>query len=70
MQKLFWKASMLKQGKKTVTDVAGNCSLPESTSENGNRPVSFAQMYNIITVGTKFQHKKSTREHKMADTGK
>lgn len=29
-----------------------------STSENGNRPVLFAQMYQLIIMNTKLQHKK------------
>jgi hypothetical protein len=36
--------------------MAGKYTVLESTSKSGNRLVSFVQMYDLITVSTKFQH--------------
>jgi hypothetical protein len=36
--------------------MAGKYTLLESTRKHGNRLVSFVQMYDLITVSTKFQH--------------
>jgi hypothetical protein len=41
-----------------MVEVAGKYTLHSSTSGNGNRLVSFAQMYQLIILSTKFQHKK------------
>jgi len=61
LQKLCWETSAPKQGKKTIIDVEGKYILHEPTCENGKRLVSFAQIYDLIIVSTKFQHKNSTR---------
>jgi len=44
-----------------IIDVASKYAIHECTSENGNRLVSFAQMYDLIIVSTKFLHKKTLK---------
>jgi hypothetical protein len=41
-----------------IIDVASKYAVHECTSENENRLVSFARMYDLIIVSTKFLHKK------------
>jgi hypothetical protein len=41
-----------------IIDTAGKYTLHASTNTNGNRLVSFAQMYQLIILSAMFQHKK------------
>jgi hypothetical protein len=48
-----------KKGKEDrIIDPASKYAVHEYTSENGNRLVSFAQIYDLIIVSTKFLYKK------------
>jgi hypothetical protein len=62
MQRIVLGVVIGKKGKEDrIIDVASKYAVYEYTSENGNRLVSFAQMYDLIIVITKFQHKKIHR---------
>jgi hypothetical protein len=47
-----------KRGKEDRSDIAGEYTLHESTSKNGNILVSFAPMIDLIIGSTKVQHMK------------
>jgi len=48
---------VVKKGKEDrIIEVASKYAVHEYTNENGNRLVSFAQMYALIIVSTKFLH--------------
>ena len=58
MQKIVLGDVSGKKGKEgRIIEVASKYGVQEYKSENGNRLVSFAQMYDLIIVSTKFVHK-------------